>query len=565
MARLSKFFSQNKKILFFVIGLGLILTFLPWQSVEGGPDITIGGKEYDLLPGCGWLPHQWPRCIIGYISFIFLLPLKIIAAVIVLGLFFLALYQGLLFFLLGGIIATFIKQTLSVKVIPGAGIEILTIGWEFTRDFANMFLILILAIIGLATILKLREYEAKKMLPMLLIVALLINFSSVLVGFVVDIGNFVTNFFIERFAGLDLDTLKNVWDTAFTYLKDSSLAIFIPGRDPLADPFTQFGGIIGSIVYGLAILFFFVFGFWILVIVMLIFFLRVIVLWVLSILAPIAFLSRALPPTPIVKQLFPSIFHWDEWWKTLIQWTIIGIPIGFFLVLSQTLFSAGAMGGLGGFGLPTLEDPQLTDPGGWDVGWFANMTKFLPLIFAPLVGLILMGLGVLISMKSAPAMAQGIIKASSERGRAIAQRWVARGAAGVARGAATFRETYQISKGLGMTRREALSEATRDTAAYYRRRGVPIITPTTAPITIRGRRVVPGGRLAQVARIIGTPLIMATAATRGVLSATRDIAEAGIRASLRIKRRGMRPGGCPECGGAVAATAIACPHCGHVF
>ena len=50
-------------------------------------------------------------------------------------------------------------------------------GWAIVRDFANMFIVLGFVVVGIATILRIREYEAQKTLLPLILVALLINFS----------------------------------------------------------------------------------------------------------------------------------------------------------------------------------------------------------------------------------------------------------------------------------------------------------------------------------------------------------------------------------------------------
>ncbi|GAG05001.1 unnamed protein product, partial [marine sediment metagenome] len=59
-------------------------------------------------------------------------------------------------------------------------------GWAIVRDICNLFFILILLIIAFATILRLEPYDIKKMLPKLLIIALLINFSKMICGLIID-------------------------------------------------------------------------------------------------------------------------------------------------------------------------------------------------------------------------------------------------------------------------------------------------------------------------------------------------------------------------------------------
>src|SRR3989344_3549915 len=78
---------------------------------------------------------------------------------------------------------------------------IIDVAWPIVRDFANMLLVLILIFIGLGTALRLGDYEAKKTLPKLVFIAVLINFAPVLMGFVVDATNIIMNFFMEGLIG----------------------------------------------------------------------------------------------------------------------------------------------------------------------------------------------------------------------------------------------------------------------------------------------------------------------------------------------------------------------------
>ena len=55
-------------------------------------------------------------------------------------------------------------------------------GWVIVRDICNMFFILILLVIAFATILRVEGYDIKKMIPKLIIMAVLINFSKTICG-----------------------------------------------------------------------------------------------------------------------------------------------------------------------------------------------------------------------------------------------------------------------------------------------------------------------------------------------------------------------------------------------
>ena len=163
MAKIFETISQNKKTIILALGIGLFLSLIPLYSAEAG--------------FADWLWDWVGRPIIGALGSVIFGLLSLMIGVFV-------LISGLSVSLVASLAIWMIEISLNVPIIAS---EIVQTGWTFTRDFVNMFFILILVFIGLATILKINEYEAKKILPLLIIIALLINFSTVLVGFVVDI------------------------------------------------------------------------------------------------------------------------------------------------------------------------------------------------------------------------------------------------------------------------------------------------------------------------------------------------------------------------------------------
>lgn len=267
-----------------------------------------------------------------------------------------------------------------ITVTPGISTtpEFVTIGWNFTRSLANNFFILILAFIGLATILRLQAYQLQKTLPLLIIMALLVNFSGVLVGFFADIGTLVTNFFIQA-------TAKTAWDNfGATFTKMSFW-----GGNPAASFATHIAEII---FYLIATLIYFV--------IILLFALRAVILWTLTMTAPLAFVLYILPAT---RRFF------SDWWKQLIQWSLIGIPISFFLFLASMVLGGGA-------------EPALH--------LSAAAPQAIASLAAPFTTFVLLFTGIAMSMAMAPAAAQGAIN--------FGQKWGGRAA--MATGSAAIRK-----------------------------------------------------------------------------------------------------------------------------
>jgi len=185
-------------------------------------------------------------------------------------------------------------------------------GWPIARDFANMIIVLGLVIIGLATILRFNEYGAKKLLPRLIIAAILINFSLVICGVVIDVSNMIMS-------GLGINSggyLQKTW------AKNTSDTIGVMWEKFNIDkPAESLGTSIGLLFteamrFVIYSLFFFLF------------IARYVCLWILVILSPLAF----------VAAVFPAGQDMYRKWKTnFIQWSFIGIPAAFFLWLADKI------------------------------------------------------------------------------------------------------------------------------------------------------------------------------------------------------------------------------------
>lgn len=252
---------------------------------------------------------------------------------------------------IGEILHEIIAYFLSLTVNPGAvnadgeftTVEFVRNMWNFSVDFVSLFFLLILVFIGLATILRLQNYQLQRTLPLLLIVVLLVNFSGVFVGVIVDAGNILTNFFLEA-------SKEVVWET-------SPWQGFAPSVEAVGQNIARI------IYYNFGILIYFLF--------ILIFGLRALVLWVLVILAPFAFAALALPLTRGI---------WNKWWGALIQWAFLGLPMAFFLYLAGSAFA--------------LNDSLNAD--------FWQGTQTFGQLIAPMASLLLLYIGFMLTMQFSP-------------------------------------------------------------------------------------------------------------------------------------------------------------------
>ena len=65
------------------------------------------------------------------------------------------------------------------------------IGWVVVRDVTNIFFVIIMLIIAFGTLFNIQTYEYKKLLPKLVIAAILVNFSKMIVGVAIDMGQVI--------------------------------------------------------------------------------------------------------------------------------------------------------------------------------------------------------------------------------------------------------------------------------------------------------------------------------------------------------------------------------------
>ncbi len=182
---------------------------------------------------------------------------------------------------------------------------IIATGWKLLRDFTNLFFILGLAYIGLATALNWASFGTKQALGKILLVALIINFSPIICGIFIDISNIIMNFFIRNanFDGLNsaYEALQGiitqrVWDVSGSTIFQTT-ALIITAL------------FISIILLALSLYFL----------------IRTMMIWLLVILSPLAFFSWIFKPTQGL---------YNFWQKQFYFWVISAIPVGFVVYLA---------------------------------------------------------------------------------------------------------------------------------------------------------------------------------------------------------------------------------------
>lgn len=403
---------------------------------------------------------------------------------------------------------------------PGAGSgDVVVVGWQFTRDLANMFFVLILAWIGFATILRLKDYEVKSILPKLILIAVLVNFIPVICGVIIDVADIMTWYF----------SLKSLNIGALMLDKLPGFEIARGGTEGLLKLIPGTGGISGIAVKSLMGIVFNLVAAFMLVLYTLLFVVRIVAIWVLIILAPLAWLGYIIPAG---KKM------WSMWWKNFIQWTIIGIPLMFFLYLSGFVFGGTS------FDACSVNLEQIANQYG--IGQAILSSIFGETIFCSILpftaGIIILLVGFILSITFAPTGADTIIKTARRGGEAAAKV-----------GGKAFIKGPLKNYGKGF----------KDTVT---------LRPFREGVKAGGGWKTRGGWAAGFKRTVKTmtppppkdwvPLAKGytKATASGIGKAVKDSASAGWKAMIKAKKK-KKGEKCPRCGTALPVDADFCPNC----
>jgi hypothetical protein len=456
--KMSKTIKISKKILLILIPLFFFF-----------PIFAKAGLLSDILE----FFSEHPFGIIGPRSFS---PLNkaagyIISLLVRLPLFFFAL-TGFIFALLS-VGVGYITTTLFVNKLINLGLDEdifngFDEAWGTVSGFALGLVEIFLLIIGLATIFKVAEYEARRTLIPLIIAALLVSFSLTIGKKLIKWGNELTNHVASQLgSSLGVESEKtyiphaiedtyetlsndlinhfgNIWKI---FTEDGDLEKFFTERifiiGLISTSYWVFGSI-GTYVTGVLM------GFGI------VFLIRLIYLSCLLVVSPIAFLTAGIR-TKEIRQIFGGFLNWDGWWPKFLEWVFIGIVLMVWLVVGLLMLDTI---GKTVEGTPiTVGCPKMMKPGDQnsEFGKACDLTanfmaqsvfSFLPIFACALV--------LHIGMKTSPEImrksAEGAIKLAGVAVNAVATAVTAGVAAGVAAasGAAAAGVAKKVVIGTGL-------------------------------------------------------------------------------------------------------------------
>lgn len=196
-----------------------------------------------------------------------------------------------------------------------------TTGWTIVRDIANMFFILVLLMISIGTILRIESYNFKRLLPKVLLMAVLVNFSRTICGLMIDFAQVVMMTFAVSFASVagagDLMATLHI-----SQMINASASIG-PNKGL---------SISGMIVTGLLAVVLLAIAAIVILVMMVVIVMRMIMLWLLLVLSPLPFILTAFPSGQKYAQ---------QWWQEFSKYVIVGPIMAFFLWLSLAVSATG--------------------------------------------------------------------------------------------------------------------------------------------------------------------------------------------------------------------------------
>jgi hypothetical protein len=183
-------------------------------------------------------------------------------------------------------------------------------GWVIVRDLCNMFFIVVLLVISIATILKIETYHYKRLLGRLIIMAILINFSKTICGLIIDFTQVLTLTFVNGFSAAAGGNFVEA-------LQLNKLMQIAPSETGVDDWKIVAGYLLALVMVIISCV--------VVLVMIVVFVMRIIMLWVLIVLSPLAYLLTTFPQ----GQKYAG-----QWWSQFGNYVIVGPVMAFFLWLS---------------------------------------------------------------------------------------------------------------------------------------------------------------------------------------------------------------------------------------
>ncbi len=195
-------------------------------------------------------------------------------------------------------------------------------GWKIVRDFLNIFFVFFLLFSAFATVFQVQSYHIKKTWVLIIVMALLVNFSWPITRVIIDF----TNVLMVTILGADGTTTTPASGLISRFSDSSQFVKSMIGEDFFKGNEVQGGeeGLLMALLLGIGVGLFILFTFFT---IMLLLMARTILLVILLIFAPIGYVLLAFPSTKSYA---------SGWWNLLFKQAFVG-PIVIFLLYLSTI------------------------------------------------------------------------------------------------------------------------------------------------------------------------------------------------------------------------------------
>lgn len=201
---------------------------------------------------------------------------------------------------------------------------VVSTGWKLVRDVANMFFILVMLVIAFGTMLNLEKYSWKKLLPRMVFMIFLINFSKTIIGLLIDFGQVIMLTFVNAFAAVAGGNFVQMFQMD-SVMKLSQANLDAANYDvDMQAMYGALGVFLGVIVMGVALIVVTIFA--------MILLFRILTLWMLIIISPLIFLLGTFEK---------GREYYSDWWRELVNSIIVGPLVAFFLWLALATMGQG--------------------------------------------------------------------------------------------------------------------------------------------------------------------------------------------------------------------------------
>lgn len=184
-------------------------------------------------------------------------------------------------------------------------------GWIIVRDVCNMFFIVILLIIAFGTVLNQEKYSWKHLLPKVLLAAVLINFSKLICGLLIDFAQVIMLSFVNGF--------RDIAGGNFGNMAGISKMLGINNENQKVELLSLAGTYILALLYVIISLV-------VMVVILFILIIRIVMIWILVVLSPLAYFLHAVPGK--------GESYAGKWWEQFTSYVVSGPVLAFFIWLS---------------------------------------------------------------------------------------------------------------------------------------------------------------------------------------------------------------------------------------